>query len=76
MNSEQLARLRSLNRYVTAADQFLAERDRYRCERDELLAVLFEDFDTRSHLDAAIRAGDSDAEQIPSSRQVGSSQSG
>lgn len=54
----------------------LEERDRYKLERDELLAALLDDYDTRAHLREAILAGEPDAKQIPSARQAGPSQSG
>jgi len=76
MNAEDLAARKhwtESSRQCTVAEE---ERDRYRIDREDLLAVLFQDYDTRSHVAAAILAGDSNAKQIPSSRQTGSSQSG
>lgn len=52
------------------------ERDRYKLERDELLAALLDDYDTRAHLREAILAGDPDAKQILESGQTSQSQSG
>lgn len=43
------------------AEQFMRERDRYKRERDELLAAFFEPYDTRQHIFQAILAGDPDA---------------
>lgn len=52
------------------------ERDELGRQRNDLLAVLFQPYDTRKHLAEAIFAGDPDAKQIPSSRQAGQSQGG
>ncbi len=53
----------------------LRERNRYKRERDELLAALFQPYDTRAHL-SAILLGDNDSKQEPLPRPTGSSQSG
>lgn len=52
------------------------DRERFKLERDDLLAVLFQPYETRKHLAEAILAGDPDAKQIPRPRQTGPSQSG
>jgi hypothetical protein len=51
------------------------ERDRYKRERDDLLAHLFTSYDNRLHL-SAILLGATDAKQEPLPRQAGQSQSG
>lgn len=56
------------------SSRHLRERNRYMRERDDLLAALFQPYETRKHLAEAILAGDPDALSQSSSERLHSRQ--